>query len=497
MPAETSWSTQQLIEFLASITAVADEGSAIREGVQRAAEALEAEVGALVGADTVYAVGFPRGRTPQQTLREVSATSSATLDIPDLGTAMTMAAPFDELPGGRLMVARVSDLPFSPVEAALLRGMARVLGLAIRSLRVLEAERTLRQDSERQAAENAGLLSSLRDRQELLERLTRIQRSIAARAPLEDVLEAIVAGAAELLGDEIVGLRRIDPDDPETLELLASFGLDGELRARCARVGVREGAGGRAVTLNRLVVEHNYQSATSPVQPIVEAGVVAAMAAPVHQDGQVVGSLTVASLQPGRVYLPVEQEILTAFAEHTSLALTDARTVAELRHALSTARHDALHDGLTALPNRAMLHDHLAKALRRARRQGTGVAVLFLDLDGFKHVNDSLGHTVGDRLLIAVAQRLRGCLRDEDVIARLGGDEFAIVLTRIEDTTEAERVALRLIDSLRDPFSLTPREITIAASIGVTATGAGPEELLRNADLAMYEAKASGKGCFR
>jgi diguanylate cyclase (GGDEF)-like protein len=144
-----------------------------------------------------------------------------------------------------------------------------------------------------------------------------------------------------------------------------------------------------------------------------------------------------------------------------------------------------------------MLHAHLEKVLRRARRQRTGVAVLFLDLDGFKHVNDSLGHTVGDRLLVAVAHRLRGCLRDEDVIARLGGDEFAIVLSHLEDAAEAERVALRLIDSLRDPFSLPPREITIAASIGVTAAGAGPEELLRNADLAMYEAKASGKGCFR
>jgi diguanylate cyclase (GGDEF)-like protein len=497
MPAETSWSTQQLIEFLASITALTDEESAIREGVQRAAEALEAEVGALVGADSVYSVGFPRDQTPEQTLREASASSVATLDIAGLGTAMTIAAPFDDLPGGRLMVARVSDLPFLASEAALLRGMGRVLGLAIRSLRVLAAERSLRRESEQQAAENARLLSSLRDRQELLERLTRIQRSIASRAPLEDVLAAIVAGAAELLGDEIVGLRRIDPADPQTLELLASFGLDEELRAQCARTGIHEGAGGRAVALNQLVVEHDYQSAADPVQPVAKAGVTAAMAAPVHADGKVVGSMTVASLQPGRVYLPVEQEILTAFAEHTSLALTDARTVEELRYALSTARYDALHDGLTALPNRAMLHAHLEKVLRRARRQRTGVAVLFLDLDGFKHVNDSLGHTVGDRLLVAVAHRLRGCLRDEDVIARLGGDEFAIVLSHLEDAAEAERVALRLIDSLRDPFSLPPREITIAASIGVTAAGAGPEELLRNADLAMYEAKASGKGCFR
>lgn len=161
-------------------------------------------------------------------------------------------------------------------------------------------------------------------------------------------------------------------------------------------------------------------------------------------------------------------------------------------------RHDALHDGLTGLPNRAMLMDHLRRLLERAKHSGRKFrfAVLFLDFDRFKRVNDSLGHHAGDQLLTAIAARLSECLRPGDTVARLGGDEFAIVLERLGDVTEATRVAERVHQILRDPFDLRGIEVSITTSIGIAVgdqSYAEPGDVLRDADTAMYRAKAAGK----
>jgi diguanylate cyclase (GGDEF)-like protein/PAS domain S-box-containing protein len=168
-------------------------------------------------------------------------------------------------------------------------------------------------------------------------------------------------------------------------------------------------------------------------------------------------------------------------------------------------RHQALHDPLTGLPNRVLFVDRLSHALIRRARETNGLAVLFVDLDDFKDVNDRLGHAVGDRLLRLVASRLRGVLRAEDSACRLGGDEFAFL---IEDATtpRAERVAERILAALAAPFELGEGTVTLSASIGI-AVSAGPmeeedaisaaDELLRDADTAMYAAKALGKGRVR
>ncbi|HEY6552138.1 MAG TPA: EAL domain-containing protein, partial [Vicinamibacteria bacterium] len=159
--------------------------------------------------------------------------------------------------------------------------------------------------------------------------------------------------------------------------------------------------------------------------------------------------------------------------------------------------HDALHDSLTGLPNRNLFLDRLGQAVARRRRHGDyHFAVLFLDLDRFKLVNDSLGHLAGDQLLVELAQRLMPCVRSEDTVARLGGDEFAILLEDILDARDATRVAERIQQELRQPFSLEGHEIFSTASIGITfddARDRRPEELLRDADTAMYRAKAQGR----
>jgi diguanylate cyclase (GGDEF)-like protein/PAS domain S-box-containing protein len=159
--------------------------------------------------------------------------------------------------------------------------------------------------------------------------------------------------------------------------------------------------------------------------------------------------------------------------------------------------HEAIHDVLTGLPNRALFTDLLARSLGRSKRRGDYLfAILFLDIDRFKMINDSLGHMVGDQLLISIARRLEACLRPGDTVARLGGDEFTILLEDIHDVQDATAVANRIHQDLSQPFTISGQEVFTSASIGIALSATGynrPEELLRDADTAMYRAKAAGK----
>ncbi|MDP8911365.1 MAG: EAL domain-containing protein [Actinomycetota bacterium] len=158
--------------------------------------------------------------------------------------------------------------------------------------------------------------------------------------------------------------------------------------------------------------------------------------------------------------------------------------------------HQSLHDPLTRLGNRVLLRDRVEHALTRRERYGGTIAVLFLDLDGFKSVNDTLGHTGGDNLLAAVAERLLGCVRSIDTVARLGGDEFGILLEDVVDPGEAGKVAERVLEALAAPFAVDTSRVATGASIGIAFSGDGVtvDDLIRNADVAMYETKRSGRG---
>ncbi|MDQ3854902.1 MAG: EAL domain-containing protein [Chloroflexota bacterium] len=158
--------------------------------------------------------------------------------------------------------------------------------------------------------------------------------------------------------------------------------------------------------------------------------------------------------------------------------------------------HQAFHDPLTGLPNRTLFLDRLEHALSHAARHRERLAVLFLDLDGFKIVNDSLGHRTGDRLLVLVAERLQDCLRAEDTVARLGGDEFTVLLEGLHTAEDAALVANRITEALRAPFCLGEREVYVSGSIGIILSDRSDtaQDLLRDADIAMYRAKHAGKG---
>jgi diguanylate cyclase (GGDEF)-like protein/PAS domain S-box-containing protein len=173
--------------------------------------------------------------------------------------------------------------------------------------------------------------------------------------------------------------------------------------------------------------------------------------------------------------------------------LTERKALEERLH------YQAFHDYLTDLPNRKLLMDRLGQALRRTIRWHKRVAVLFMDLDNFKVVNDSLGHVAGDRLLVEVTRRLGACLRPEDTLARFGGDEFVVLIEAVEDPAQAVRVAERITEELRSPFIMEGRDLYVLASIGISLGDArthDPDDLLREGDTAMYRAKDEG-GDFR
>src|SRR5476649_1723095 len=172
----------------------------------------------------------------------------------------------------------------------------------------------------------------------------------------------------------------------------------------------------------------------------------------------------------------------------------------QLEHSNRALESLALHDALTGLPNRRLLMDRLSLAIAHARRNKCAMAVMYLDLDGFKQINDTLGHGAGDTLLGMVAARLVAAVRQEDTVARLGGDEFVIALWELSHADDAAKLASKVIQAVSQPFSIQGRGMSVTVSVGVgiyPAHGEEVETLMKSADLALYEAKRTGKNDYR
>ncbi len=429
-------SSQQLIEFLDAVGDATDVHGACAAAAACAAELLPADVALVATGDAVVAAA---GCEPHST------TAVALMGAAATDGARVAVGRWQGGRSGRLIVARRAG--FNSDERAVVEGMARILGLSLRETGAVANERTL--------------LASLRERQRLLEVLLDIQRSISHRIALSDVLAAVTAGASGLLGGCAVSLVLDDPLDRER-PIVASTTGGGERTEAELAIAATEAARSGA------------------------AGAEGAFAAPVHINGARAGAL-VAMAGTGQGFDDAQLGMLDAFAEHASLALTDARTV--------EAMQEAFHDPLTGLPNRALFLDRLQHALDVAARRGTELCVLFIDLDRFKAVNDSIGHAAGDELLRGVAERLTACTRAADTSARFGGDEFAVLLEDDGRGLRPDVVAERIIVAMSRAFRIEGKEIFIGATVGIAhaeADSLSPDELLRNADLAMYRAKKEG-----
>jgi len=315
------------------------------------------------------------------------------------------------LEDGYLLVARRSP-DFDDADLERLAACASAVDLFERMWRARDSERLAAERGHRQAVENVRLLDSLMERQRLLERLTRLQRSISHRAPLQEVLDAVCHGARELIGDEVVGVRLIDPEDPGVIEIKASVGVPEHVLDKVSRAPVGVGAGGRAASENRLVIVYEYDRSENAITALKEDGLQSAMAAPVHEHGEPVGSLVVATYRKGRRYSQVEQEVLLAFAEHVSIALSDSKTVEALREAqrvkemfLAMVSHE-LKTPLTAIMGTlrtfkrhdAVLHGELRESM----------------LDSAIVRGEQLAHLI-NRLLIGARAELANVVQDIDL----------------------------------------------------------------------------------
>ena len=463
-----AWAAHQLTRFLRSISDAPDRSTVMSVAVEQACDAFEGDIAAIThGEGVLESIGIGPVAATTSGLPAAAAHSGRTVVFPGLGEYDLAAAPFEDDPTMRLVVARRVDDPFSAEDRALLRNMVRIVDLV---------------------TENVQLLNELRERQDLLQRLSVIQRSISHRADLDVIFSGITAGLVELLDVEIALIRVIDVEGSGDHVLAASLGLPEKIVHRLRRLGPNQGLAQPVGVLGQVLVVDEYPHSPYAVPALAAYGVQTVMGAPIHEGGTTVGGLVVASRDPARKFSESEREALVAFAEHASLALTDAKVLEGLARALS--------DSLTKLPSRTVFTERLSAA-QVERAPDHAVAVLFIDMDRFKSVNDTLGHAAGDQLLIEVAARISACVRPEDTVARLGGDEFTVLLPNVRSETEVEAVATRIMDAVAKPIVVGEHSLVVSASIGIALDddfGGSTPDLLNAADLAMYQAKRSGRG---
>lgn len=224
-------------------------------------------------------------------------------------------------------------------------------------------------------------------------------------------------------------------------------------------------------------------------------GLGAVFSFPLRHEGRRLGALDLYRSSPGALGAR-QLAVAQTFANVAAAYLVNAQVRADLVARTQQANHVALHDPLTGLPNRALLFERLVSAMNRSRRTGSLIAVMYVDLDTFKAVNDTFGHRIGDEVLVIVAQRLTALLRPGDTVARLGGDEFAVLCDDIADVSHLDPIADRVIDAFRLPFDVSTGPVDVRASVGIGVGDwtSAPEHLLDIADTAMYEVKRRGGG---
>ena len=342
------------------------------------------------------------------------------------------------------------------------------------------------------------------------------ETALAAMRRMEpnDVLDTILRRAAALVGS-VHGYVYTADGDGDGIEVKAGMGLFKEWIG--FRLEIGEGMAGRVVQTQQPLVIDDYDRWDGRAAAFPSGILSAVVGVPLVAGSGVAGVLGVARVERGHTFTADDVEILTKFAEIASVALDSANLyeaaqeeIRQRKQVEAELAHMAFHDRLTDLPNRAMFEQILDLALARARRSDRAVAVLYLDLDNFKLINDSLGHGAGDELLRLLAGRLRRVVRDADAVARQGGDEFLFLLADLEGggpqddpsdaITRAETAAERIRAQLARPFRFKGTDVYVSASIGIAIFpfhAGDPRTLLRYADVAMYASKRTHPGSTR
>jgi len=339
-----------------------------------------------------------------------------------------------------------------------------------------------------------------REKHESLEFLYASTRILSETPELEQAVLALIAQARDMFRAETAQMLFVVGDGQQMLRTKVSDGNQVEVMTAVDEPSVQALWLRLSARPETLLLQHPTGDPEFDAF-LVSQGLQDAMVTSLRGESRAFGLAVVGNRVGGVSFDNEDARLFETLASHTSVALENGRleqSLTQLRELEQRLKHLAFHDPLTGLGNRTLFAQHVETAL--ATDDGnTRCAVLFIDLDDFKTVNDTLGHAAGDQLLIAVAERITACLRPEDHAARLGGDEFAVLLEGVADIEDAQLVASRITDALRLPLSLAGQDVRVGASIGIAPAdeGSTSDELLRNADLAMYMAKAQGKGSFQ
>jgi diguanylate cyclase (GGDEF)-like protein len=326
--------------------------------------------------------------------------------------------------------------------------------------------------------------------------LSEFARTLITDFPIQGILDHLVERIVDVLPVTSTGVTLISPG---TAPRYIAASDDSAMRYERLQTDMGQGPclsayeSGDAVAIADLSADHRFPL-FSPAA--VAAGLAAVFTFPLrHGDGRL-GALDLYRDTPGPLD-PHDMAAAQTLADVAAAYLLNAQARDEARAASDRFHHDALHDPLTGLPNRLLLQERLEHAAERRKRTHTNAAILFVDLDGFKEVNDTHGHQVGDQLLVAVAQRLSGLVRSADTLARFSGDEFVFLCEDLHGSADVEVLAARIDDAFAKPFVLAGTELTVvvSASVGIAFAGVGEDmsnELVVQADMAMYQAKRAG-----
>ncbi len=326
--------------------------------------------------------------------------------------------------------------------------------------------------------------------------LSEFARTLITDFPIQGILDHLVERIVEVLPVTSTGVTLISPGMAPRY-----IAASDESAMRFERLQTEIGQGpclwayesGEAVSVPDLAADHRFPT-FSPAA--VAAGLAAVFTFPLRHGQGRLGALDLYRDTPGELD-PHDMSAAQTLADVAAAYLLNAQAREEARAASDRFHHNALHDPLTGLPNRVLLQERLEHAAERSKRSHTSAAIVFADLNGFKQVNDTHGHQVGDDLLIAIANRLAGLVRSGDTLARYSGDEFVFLCEDLHGEADADVLARRIDDAFADPFVLdgTQLTVTITASVGIAFAGPGEDitnELVVRADMAMYQAKRKG-----
>lgn len=331
------------------------------------------------------------------------------------------------------------------------------------------------------------------DEGKLAQVLSDLARTMITDSPMQGIADRLAKCIVEVLPVTSAGVTLIVP---ETGSRYTAASDATALRYEQLQNDIQDGpfhvahATGEAVRVADLHADVRFSQFAAAAIP---SGLAAVFTFPLRHDTDRLGAMDLYRNTTGPLD-PHDFSIAQTLADVTAAYLVMARARDDARAAAESFKQIALHDLLTGLPNRQLLEDRIESAAQRARRTDTSAAILFVDLDQFKRVNDAYGHGVGDELLVAIARRLSTLIRPSDTLARLCGDEFVFLCEDLDSPDDVDLITTRIADALAAPFESAGHEITITASVGVAYAGPGRRistDLVSEADKAMYEAKRS------